>query len=284
MADRLGGVAVVGVPSRGPPVQDRRAIRRRPGQLVPEQAAEQVVIPEPPVLVVQRDQEQVGAVDLADQPGAVGPTGERVAQRRAHAVEDRGRQQEVADLGGLSGQHLLAEVVDDVPVRAGEPLDEIRTVRPVAQPQRGQLQSGGPSLGPRQQPEHVLLGQQCSSRLLKNSTASAALNRRSSARNSARSPRTRRRLQRQRRVGPGDEHQVQLRRTAIQQRGDRRVHLGAGDEMVVVQHQDQRSLGRRQLVDERGEHVAQHVEPAASSRRNAAAPAAEPAWPAASSR
>ena len=65
--------------------------------------------------------------------------------------------------------------------------------------------------------------------------------------------------ERQRRVGPGDEHQVQLRRAAIQQRGDRRVHLGAGDEMVVVQHQDQRSLGRRQLVDERGEHVAQHV-------------------------
>jgi hypothetical protein len=34
-----------------------RAIRGRPAQLVPEQAAEQVVIPEPAVLVVQRDQE-----------------------------------------------------------------------------------------------------------------------------------------------------------------------------------------------------------------------------------
>ena len=65
--------------------------------------------------------------------------------------------------------------------------------------------------------------------------------------------------ERQRRIGPGNEHQVQLRRAPVQQRGDRRVHLGAGDEMVVVQHQDQRSLGRRQLVDERGEHVAQHV-------------------------
>jgi hypothetical protein len=29
--DRLGGVAAIGVPKRGPPVQDRRAIRRRPG-------------------------------------------------------------------------------------------------------------------------------------------------------------------------------------------------------------------------------------------------------------
>ena len=262
MADRLGGVAVVGIPSRGPPVQDRWAIRRRPGQLVPEQAAEQVVIPEPPVLVVQRDQEQVGAVDLADQPGAVGPSGERVAQRRAHAVEDRGRQQEVADLGGLSGQHLLAEVVDDVPACASEPLDEIRTVRPVTQPQSGQLQSGGPALGPRQQPEHVVLGQRRANPV---EPAAEELDRLGDAEPQVFGPQLgqvpaySQAAQWQRRVGPGDEHQVQLRRTAIQQRGDRRVHSGAGDEMVVVQYQDQRSLGGRQFVDERGEHVAQHV-------------------------
>src|SRR5437879_3341465 len=82
-----GGMAGTAVPRRGRPGQDRRTIRRRPGQLVPEEAAEQMVVPEPPVLVVQRDQEQVGAVDLADQPGAVGPSGERVTQRRAHAVK-----------------------------------------------------------------------------------------------------------------------------------------------------------------------------------------------------
>jgi hypothetical protein len=52
---------------------------------------------------------------------------------------------------------------------------------------------------------------------------------------------------------------MQLRRGAIKQRGDRRVYLGAGDEMVVVQHEHQGSLGRRQFVDERGEHVTQHV-------------------------
>ena len=100
MTDRLGGIVVLRVPLRGPPVQHRRPLGRRTGQLVPQQAAEQVVVPEPAALVVQRDHEQVGAVNLADQLRAVGPSGERVAQRRAHAVEHRGHQQELADFGG----------------------------------------------------------------------------------------------------------------------------------------------------------------------------------------
>ena len=132
-------------------------------------------------------------------------------------------------------------------------------VRPVAQPQSGQLQPRGPSLGPRQQPEHVLLGQQ------RAEPAAEELHRLAGAEPQVLGPQLGQvpahpqAAERQRRVGPGDEHQVQLRRRAIQQRGDRRVHLGAGDEMVVVQHEDQRSLGRRQFVDERGKHVTQHV-------------------------
>ena len=42
------------------------------------------------------------------------------------------------------------------PVKA---LDECRGVSPAAQLQGRQLQARGPSLGPREQPEHVLLGQ-----------------------------------------------------------------------------------------------------------------------------
>ena len=87
MTDRLGGVVVLRVPLRSPPVQYRGPLGRCAGQLVLQQAAEQVVVPEPAVLVVQRDHEQVGAVNLADQLRAVGPSGERVAQRRTHTVE-----------------------------------------------------------------------------------------------------------------------------------------------------------------------------------------------------
>ena len=138
-------------------MQHGRLLRGRASQLMAQQAAEQVVIPEPAALIVQRDEEQVGAMDLADQFRGVGPSRERVAQRRAHPVEDRGDQQEIAYEGGLAGQHLIAEVVDDMPVRAGETLDECRRVSTVAQPQCRELQPGGPSFGPRQEPEHVSL-------------------------------------------------------------------------------------------------------------------------------
>src|SRR5271167_1013921 len=97
----------------------RRLLWCRAGQLMPQQAAEQVVIPEPAVLVVQRDQKQVGAMDFANQFRAVGPSRERVTQRRAHTVEDRGHEEELTHEGGLARQHLVAEIVDDVPVRTG---------------------------------------------------------------------------------------------------------------------------------------------------------------------
>ena len=135
-------------------------------------------------------------------------------------------------------------------------------VRPVAQSQRGQLQSRGPAFGPRQQPEHVLLGQQRAGPF---KPAAEELHCLGGAEPQVVGPQLGQvaaypqAAERQRRVGPGEKHQVQLRRTAIQQRGHRRVHLGAGDEVVVVQHQDQRGPLRRQFVNERGEHVTQHV-------------------------
>ena len=46
-----------------------------------------------------------------------------------------------------------------MPVSAGKALDEGRGVSPAAQLQCRQLQPCGPSLGPRQHPEHVSLGQ-----------------------------------------------------------------------------------------------------------------------------
>jgi len=64
-------------------------------------------------------------------------------------------QQEPPNLRGLPGQHLTAEVVDDVAVVARERLDEAAGVGPVAQRQRGQVQGGRPALGALLQPGHV---------------------------------------------------------------------------------------------------------------------------------
>ena len=52
---------------------------------------------------------------------------------------------------GLAAQHLLDQVVDDVPVVAGEAGDEAGDVGAAPQRQRGQLQRGDPALGARLQ-------------------------------------------------------------------------------------------------------------------------------------
>ena len=242
MADRLGGIAVVRVPLRRSPMQYRRPLWCRAGQLMPQQAAEQVVIPEPAVLVVQRDQEQVGTMYFADQFCAVGPSRELVAQRRAHTVEDGGHQEELTHQGGLARQHLVAEIVDDVPVRAGETLDKGRRVSPAAQPQGRQLQACGPSLGPRQQPEHVPLRQLRLEPVTEEFPCLAGAEPEIFGPQLGHITAHSEPAERQRRVGPGDEHEVQLRWGMAEQRRDRCVHLGTGDEVVIVQHENQGSV------------------------------------------
>jgi hypothetical protein len=44
------------------------------------------------------------------------------------------------------------------------------------------------------------------------------------------------------RVGPGGEHQVQLGRGTVQKHRDRGVHLGAGNDALVIQHERQGSV------------------------------------------
>ena len=223
-------------------MQRGRLLRCRAGKLMPQEAAEEVVIPEPAPLVVQRDQEQVGAMDFADQFGAVGPSRERVAQRCAHAVEDRGQQQEVTHPRGLAGQHLLAEIVDDVPVRARESLDECRRVGPVLQAQRRELQACGPSFGPRQEPVHVLLGQLRPEPVAEEFPRLVEAEPKMFGPQFGEFPAHSQPAQLQRGVGPRDEHEVQLGWAAVQQRGDQRVDLCAGDQVIVVQHEHQGSV------------------------------------------
>ena len=71
-----------------------------------------------------------------------------VAQGAGEAVEDRGLQQEVAGSVGLAREDLLGEVVDDVPVVAGELGDERARVGSPGERQRRELQGGDPALGP----------------------------------------------------------------------------------------------------------------------------------------
>ena len=75
------------------------------------------------------------------------PAGDGIAQRTAQPVQDRGLQQEVLDRVGLPLQHLLDQVVDDVPVVSGEAGDEAGDVVPALHRERRQLERRDPALG-----------------------------------------------------------------------------------------------------------------------------------------
>jgi hypothetical protein len=72
-----------------------------------QQVGEQPVVAPPAAFLVQRDQEQVGPLDLLQPLLAVGLGGDGVAQRSRELVKDRRLQQEPHQLVGLPGEDLL---------------------------------------------------------------------------------------------------------------------------------------------------------------------------------
>ena len=60
--------------------------------------------------------------------------------------------------------------------------------------------------------------------------------------------------QRQRRVGPGDDHELRGRRQVEQQEHDLLVAASVPDHVVVVEHQDHRCRDRGQFVGQHGQH------------------------------
>ena len=131
------------------------ARRRRSGvlaeQVRAEHVGEQVVVAVPAALVVERDDEQVPALQRLEHRAArrtspvtashSGP----VSRSRIEVSE-----QEVADVVGLAVEDLLDEVVHDEPVVAGEPGDEARTGRPgpAARARRAAGRRSSPRCGP----------------------------------------------------------------------------------------------------------------------------------------
>ena len=98
------------------------------------------------VLVEWRGQDAAVLQASQHRVGVLRP-GERVGQIDAQRLDDRGAQEEVAQLGRLARQHFADQVVADRRVGAREVLDEVPRLRVVQQRDGGQAQSRGPALG-----------------------------------------------------------------------------------------------------------------------------------------
>jgi haloacetate dehalogenase len=116
-----------------------------------------MVVAIPQSLVVQRDQEQVGALQL---------------------IEDH------LDMRRLAGEDFFGQIVHHKAIAAGERADEASQVAAIAHGQRRQLQPGNPALGARLQRGDIRLRQRQAITSIRKALASSTLKRRSAARSS----------------------------------------------------------------------------------------------------
>ena len=166
----------------------------------------------------------------------------------------RGLQQEGLDTIGLTLQHLLDEVVDDVTIIAREAGDEAGHVVSPLHRQRRQLERGDPALGAGLQRGHVLRRQRQAHRLVE--VRRGLIGRepqlgRADLDQLAARPQP---GQRQRGIGPAGDHHVQPRRQMVEQERHPVLHIAGVDDVVVVEHQHDVARDGAQVVEQRGEH------------------------------
>ena len=147
MAQGGGVVAVRGEPRRGPPVQLRDLVGELRAQLGAQELGEQRVVAMPGAALVERRREHAAVLQSRQHRVAVRRPGERVGELGAQRLDDRGAQQEVAQLRRLAGQHLADQVVADRRVGAREVLDEGARVGMVLQRHGREAQRRRPPLG-----------------------------------------------------------------------------------------------------------------------------------------
>ena len=213
-----------------------------------------MVIAEPLPVLVQRHDEQVVPLQHGQDLRGVGHPADRRAERGAEPAQHRRADQELLDFRRLPGEHLFGQEVTDEPVVPGELADELVRRRMTAQRQRGQVHAGRPAFRPRHQirqirtiqlnaryrvhqHRHVRGGQ---AQLVGPDIEQLA------GRAQAAQP--------QRRIGPGGQHQLDRRRQVREQEVQLLVAGPLGDDVVVVEHQDDRCGQRGQRVDQPGQH------------------------------
>ena len=261
-----------------------RVLHREP---LPQHVGEQVVEAVPAAPVVERDHEEVVALELLEHPLAVGASGQRVGEVRRDPPRDADVEQEGGHLGRLPGQDLLDEVVGDRAQVAGQLAHGHIEVTAALQRQRGEPQAGRPPLRPvhqglqlpGRQPDAVTFEQADGLGVVQAEVGGPQL---------GQLPRQPQPLQRQRQVGTGGQDQPQAAGAAPQGVGQGPQRRGADQLVPVVQHQcggpGERLAGRQQPGDEapvegrrgrhRGERARGRDSPGALQRRQHVPPEA----------
>ena len=217
-----------------------------------EQVRQQRVVAVHLAPIVERGDEHVRPFERRQPLRRPGLLGQRVGERAGDGVDDGRREHEAEGVRLEGSQDLLGEVVEDMAVRTAEGGDELVTVLGGPHRQVGEIQAGGPPVGPLVERGHAL----------------------------GRQPETQRRVHqrgrlvgrelqvgraefhqllsgpepgdRQRRIGARRDGELDGRRAELDQAHDRLVAFVGVDDVVVVEDEHHAGRGRLQLGEERG--------------------------------
>jgi hypothetical protein len=215
--------------------------------------AEQVVIAIPLAAVVERHEKEVRPVERLEDAAAARRARDGIAEVAGEARQDGGLQQEGAHRVVLLLQHLFDEVVDDVPIVAGEPGDEGCRVVPAPQRQRGELDRGDPPLGAFAERPHVVVADpepHAAVEVLGCLVGGEAQVGRAQLEQPAERAQP---GEGQRRVGAGRDHESHVLGKPVDEEGQTGVDRRVLDGVEVVEHQHDLACARVEVVDQRGQ-------------------------------
>ncbi len=255
VSDRLDREAMLGIPRARATMQVGNEVRGISLELGQQQIAKQVVVAEPRSVLVERDHEQVRALQLPQDLLAVVAFGDGIAQRSGQPREDGGAHQEMADRTRLREDDLVPQVVDQEALVGRKLLQNALAVRGAPQRQRREVQSRHPTLGPalqsghlgRCQVEPVNAVEELRSLLIGEAQIPV-----SQLDQITHRPQT---AQAQAIVAVRGDRQVNVIRQALHQVIDLIMDLGSRDELEVVEHQHERLGYVGEAVDQHREEL-----------------------------
>ncbi len=249
--DRLGRQVVLLAPQACPPAQKRDLAGQLGQRMGEEHLGEEVVIAEPVTLSVERDDEQVGALEGLQHGRAAHAAGDGIAERSAQLLENGGLQQEVPDRFRLSPQHFFDEVIQHKTVAARERLDEAGRIRVALHGKRGQLQAGDPALGPRFQRGDIVRGELQTHRLVEKLSGFARAEAQVGGAQFGQLSTGAQAGQGKLRILAGRNDQMHLGGQMLEQKGERVVNSPGINQMIVVKDEDEGILDGGDVIQQR---------------------------------
>src|SRR5262245_62116823 len=102
---------------------------------------------EPPSLGIERNEKEIGVLQIAEDSGGLVLRSDVITKRRGESIDDRHVEDEFAYVIRLLVEYLLSEVITNKAIVAAKMAYKFAGIWAASQRKHRQIESGGPSLG-----------------------------------------------------------------------------------------------------------------------------------------